>query len=267
MNFISFSEYLQVWRVHGLTEQEAAERLLQALRAPGNALHVRALRTELDAGEPSAEDERQRWRAHQRMDRIGRWLEDERERREIGECPKTQDPAAARRPMSARRWEALKQAWRRLQAMAAGPEPRPLAVTSASPEPVPAYLWSLVDRVDTSLRSRWSDDDEHQQDGILVDWRAGKITEWDLFGSVEYCNLQVHNHLVQPTLIEVSNRIRNSPISDQNKFWNDNEEYLKFAGLTRKESFRDLWAGNKNPNRSRGPKPKQIDHRDAGAES
>lgn len=245
MNFISFSEYLQTWRGLGLTDQQAAERLLAALRDPANARHVQGFRIVREAITPSPDEQRRSWRASERMHRIARWLESD-----------------AQPWSTTQRRDALERAWHRLKAIAQ-PEERHAETVSDAPEVVPAHLWTYLDCVDASLESGWSDDDEKPMSGISVDWRAGKLTDWDWLYTTEYCNLQVHSLLARPSTGEVAGRITKSPLSDQNKFWNDNEAYLKAAGLTRKDSFRDLWADTKNPKRSRGPEPKQIRHKGA----
>lgn len=248
MTFISFSEYLTTWRGLGLTDQQAAKRLLAALRDSANARHVHGFRIEREAITPSPDEQRQSWRASERKDRIARWLESD-----------------AQPWRTSQRRDALERAWHRLKAIAE-PEDRYAETVSNAPEVVPAHLWTYLDCVDASLESGWSDDDEQPWRGISINWRAGKLTDWDYDRTIEYCNLKIHNTLARPTVEEVADRIVKSPLTDQNKFWNDNKAYLKAAHLKRKQGFRDLWAETKNPERSRGPEPNKPRHNGAAIE-
>lgn len=241
MNFISFSEYLKTWRGHGLTDQQAAERLLLALRDPARARHVQGFRIDREAITPSPDEQRRSWRASERMHRIARWLESD-----------------AQPWRTSQRRDALERAWRRLKSIAE-PEERHAETVSDAPEAVPAHLWPYLDGVDVSLVSCWTDDDEQPWWAISVDWRAGTLTDWDQGWTVEYCNLQVHNELAKPTVEEVADMIRKSPITDQNKFWKANASFLDASGIGTGQAFRDLWvevkySGEFKPRRGRPPK-------------
>lgn len=294
MNFISFSEYLQTWRGWGLTDQQAAERLLAALRDPANARHVQGFRIEREAITPSADEQRWSWRASERKDRVARWLESARAwrnqqllamlqkwvstrsqplsperwgslfwaayrlQREIDDYRERGEPGAQLRPISARRRAALERAWRRLHA-AAQPEERHAETVSNAPEVVPAHLWTYLDCVDVSLVSYWTDDNDDPEAGISVNWRAGKLTDWDWSSTIEYCGLEVHNTLARPTRGEVADLMNKSPITDQNIFWKKHKNYLKEARIKSGKDYADFWAANKNPERSPGPIPKRTD--------
>lgn len=241
MNFISFSEYLKTWRGHGLTDQQAAERLLNALRDPASARHVQGFRIDREAITPSPDEQRRSWRASERMHRIARWLESD-----------------AQPWRTSQRRDALERAWRRLKSIAE-PEERHAETVSNAPEVLPAYLWARLNCVDASLVSRWTDDDDDPEAGIFVDWRAGKLTDWDWLYTTEYCNLEIHNTLASPTAEEVADRIKKSPITDQNKFWTANASFLDASGIGTGQAFRDLWvevkySGEFKPRRGRPPK-------------
>lgn len=296
MNFISFSEYLTTWRGWGLTDQQAAERLLAALRDPANARHVQGFRVEREAITPSADEQRQSWRASERMHRIARWRDNAmawrnqqrlvmlqkwvstrsqplsperwgsffdaayRLQRDIDECRERGETGDRLRPISARRRDALERAWHRLKAIAE-PEDRYDETVSNAPEVVPAHLWGYLKGVDVSLVSCWTDGDEQPWWAISVDWRAGKLTDWDYGRTVEYCNLEVHDALVRPTRGEVADLMNKSPITDQNTFWKEHKDYLKAARIKSENDYPDFWAANKNPERSPGPSPKRIGRR------
>lgn len=294
MNFISFSEYLQTWRGLGLTDQQAAERLLLALHDPAKVRHVQGFRIEREAITPSADEQRRSWWASERMHRIARWLDSAmawrnqqrlavlqkwvstrsqplsperwgsfffaayRLQRDIDECRERGEPGARLRPISERRRAALERAWHRLKAIA-DPDGRHAVAVTDAPEVLPAHLWAHLNCVDASLVSRWTDDDDDPEAGIFVDWRAGKLTDWGWCSTIEYCNLQVHNELVKPTVEEVADRIKKSPISDQNKFWTANASFLDASCIKTGQAFRNLWkeikySENRKPRRGRPPK-------------
>lgn len=276
MSFISFSEYLKTWRGHGLTDQQAAERLLLALRDRANARHIKGFRIEREQIAPTLDEERQSWRASKRADRIARWLDSAmawrtRKRlamlqkwvstrsqplspkrwglllfaaysleRDLDEYRERGKPEARSRPISARRRAVLERAGRRLRAIAQ-PEDQYAETFIDAPEPVPADFWAALDSVDSALQSYWCNDDDEPEAGISVDWRAGKLTEWDCGWIVEYCNLEVHYSLTRPTIEEVADRIRKSPITDQAKFRTANAAFLKASGIKSGDEFREFW--------------------------
>jgi hypothetical protein len=157
--WITFREYFELAETEGVDLVEAAQALLQGIKATSRRTRVAGLRRQWDT--PSEAERREWLKAEDRSQDLSHRLEGVTQ-------PSAEESEAIRLELRALS-QALQLRYEYRERLPRDPQLRN----------VPKSLWAMIDHVDNDLSSFWTDDEEKPCETASVEWLAGTIEAFD----------------------------------------------------------------------------------------
>lgn len=274
---LSFQQFITEGKHKGWSAQEAAERLLNALKKESPAAPVFGVceishyRVEERPYNPFIEN---------RLHSLRCWLsDDDRHEFEPFSLWPTHPREPKRKKLSSERRAALEQAFRRLEKKIEpiGPDDWVIVRKDIESTRVPRDAWNGLASVTNDLISQFDDEYEDEiSTWTKVDWVSGIVeihdnyhfigTPWEIddshvaSASVKYANLQISESLAERVLSYDDEELRNMvlcwPKRNGSVFWEDHKDDLRLGGRSQ-DDIRALWRECRNPEGKRGA-PRKI---------
>lgn len=157
--WMTFREYFELAESEGVDLVEAAQALLQGIKATSRHTRVAGLRRQWDT--PSEAERRQWLKAESRRQDLSYLLEGVPQ-------PSAEESQAIKLELGALS-QTIESRYEYRERLPRDPQLRN----------VPRSLWTMIDRVDNDLSSYWTDDEEKPCETASVEWLAGTIEAFD----------------------------------------------------------------------------------------
>lgn len=157
--WMTFQEYFEQAETEGVDLVEAAQALLQGIKATSRSTRVAGLRRQWDT--PGEAETREWFKAESRSQHLSHLLD------EVPQ-PTAEESQAIKLELQALS-QTLESRYDYRERLPRDPQLRN----------VPKSLWIMIDRVDNDLSSHWVDDEEKPCESARVEWLAGTIETFD----------------------------------------------------------------------------------------